>query len=101
MVTTEGWSVITVIVVIILRICKYSAHYPAQLPRNSACLCPELLVNTALSLVTLTGDSAALLLSGVAAGKIYIISELVVPWSVCDFFVIEIQNQLKICVKQK
>ena len=62
-VTTEGWSVITVIVVIILRICKYSAHYLAQLPRQSTCLCPELLVNTALSLVTLTGDSAALLLA--------------------------------------
>ena len=62
-VTTEGWSVITVIVVIILRICKYSAHYLAQLPRHSTCLCPELLVNTALSLVTLTGDSAALLLA--------------------------------------
>ena len=61
-VTTEGWSVITVIVVIILRICKYSAHYLAQLPRQSTCLCPEL-VNTALSLVTLTGDSAALLLA--------------------------------------
>ena len=62
-VTTEGWSVITVIVVIILHICKYSAHYLAQLPRQSTCLCPELLVNTALSLVTLTGDSAALLLA--------------------------------------
>ena len=62
-VTTEGWRVITVIVVIILRICKYSAHYLAQLPRQSTCLCPELLVNTALSLVTLTGDSAALLLA--------------------------------------
>ena len=84
-VTTEGWSVITVIVVIILRICKYSAHYLAQLPRQSTCLCPELLVNTALSLVTLTGDSATLLLRGVAAGKIYVISELVVPYSV-NFF---------------
>ena len=69
-VTTEGWSVITVIVVIILRICKYSAHYFAQLPST----CPEL-VNTALSLLTVTGYSALLLLRSVAVGKIYVISE--------------------------
>ena len=66
-VTTEGWSVITVIVVIILRICKYSAHYFAQLPST----CPEL-VNTALSLLTLTGDSAALLVMGRSCGEKYI-----------------------------
>ena len=90
-VTTEGWSVITVIVVIILHICKYSAHYLAQLPRQSTCLCPELLVNTALalSLVTLTGDSAALLLMGRSCGENICHLRIGSPLF-CEFFWIKI-----------